>query len=120
MYALPQRIPGEHEYPAGTVERPSVDLIRRTAVALAQWADADARGLSVDTGTAEAAVLAVLAPGGMLTADQISRDAQLTGWSARRAIGQLESRGLIMATPHASRWSITPRGRSVWAAQSGW
>ncbi|WP_067570742.1 hypothetical protein [Nocardia acidivorans] len=68
------------------------------------------------TGTeAEAAVLYVLAPGGMLTAAQISEQAQLTGWSARRAIGQLESRSLIMATPHTSRWSITPRGRAAWA-----
>ncbi|WP_454195213.1 hypothetical protein [Nocardia sp. Marseille-Q1738] len=70
----------------------------------------------MSTGTAaETAILAVLAPGGMLTADQITRDAQLTEWSARRAIGQLESRGLIMATPHSARWSITPRGRSAWA-----
>ncbi|WP_330233126.1 hypothetical protein OHA40_12015 [Nocardia sp. NBC_00508] len=69
--------------------------------------------------TAESAVLAVLAPGGMLTAAQITRGAQLTGWSARRAIGQLESRGLIMAIPHASRWSITPRGRAILAAKGG-
>lgn len=70
------------------------------------------------TGTvAETAVLTVLAPGGLLTAAQITRDAQLTSWSARRAIGQLESRGLIMATPHAARWSITPRGRSAWVTQ---
>ena len=62
---------------------------------------------------AETAVLAVLAPGGLLTADQIIRQAELTGWSARRAIGQLESRGLIMALPHVARWSITPRGRTA-------
>lgn len=41
MYGLPQRVPGEHEYPAGTVERPSVELLRRTAVALAKWASGD-------------------------------------------------------------------------------
>ncbi|BDT98822.1 MULTISPECIES: MarR family transcriptional regulator [Nocardia] len=114
MDALPQRIPGAHEYPAGTAERPAVELIRRTAVALAQWADTDAEGLTVD---AEAAVLGVLAPGGMLTADQISREAQLTRWSTRRVIGQLESRGLIMATAHGSRWSVTPRGRAAWATK---
>jgi DNA-binding IclR family transcriptional regulator len=66
---------------------------------------------------AEAAVLAVLAPGGMLTAAQITEQAQLTAWSARRAIGQLESRGLIMASRDAARWSITPRGRAAWTKQ---
>ncbi|WP_454198286.1 hypothetical protein [Nocardia sp. Marseille-Q1738] len=72
------------------------------------------------TGTvAETAVLAVLAPGGMFTADQITREAQLTEWIARQAIGQLESRGLIMATPYAARWSITPRGVAVAQATMG-
>lgn len=33
--------------------------------------------------TTETAVLAVLAPGGMLTAAQISEQAQLTGWAGR-------------------------------------
>ncbi|WP_067574777.1 MarR family transcriptional regulator [Nocardia acidivorans] len=66
---------------------------------------------------AEAAVLCALAPGAQLTATQITEHAQLTGWSARRAIGQLKSRGLIAATPHASRWSITPRGRAAWATK---
>lgn len=70
------------------------------------------------TGTAaETAILAVLAPGGMLTAEQISRSARLTRWSTHRAIGQLESRGLITATPYAPRWSITPRGRRAWGAK---
>lgn len=66
---------------------------------------------------AEAAVLGVLAPGERLTVAQISEQAQITGWSARRAIGQLESRGLVMAVPHASLWSITPRGRTAWATK---
>ncbi|MFD7846766.1 hypothetical protein ACFV4K_28015 [Nocardia sp. NPDC059764] len=66
---------------------------------------------------AEAAVLGVLAPGGMLTAAQISEQAKISGWSARRAIGQLESHGLIMATTYASRWSITPRGRAAWTTK---
>ncbi|MFD7844860.1 MarR family transcriptional regulator [Nocardia sp. NPDC059764] len=66
---------------------------------------------------AEAAVLGVLAPGGMLTAAQIGEQAQITGCSARRAIGQLESRGLVVAVPHASLWSITPRGRAAWATK---
>jgi hypothetical protein len=38
----------------------------------------------VGTGrVAEAAVLGLLAPGGMLTAGQITQQAQLTSWSAR-------------------------------------
>ncbi|GAB2534561.1 hypothetical protein GCM10027167_44390 [Nocardia heshunensis] len=84
----------------------------------AHSAHAIGKGDNMATGTtAEAAVLCVLAPGGMLTAAQISEQAQITGWSTRRAIGQLESRGLIMATPHASRWSITPRGRVAWSTK---
>ncbi|AYF72575.1 MarR family transcriptional regulator [Nocardia yunnanensis] len=67
--------------------------------------------------TTEAAVLGVLAPGGMLTAAQISKQAQITEWSARRAIGRLESRGLVMASPYTSRWSITPRGRAAWTTK---
>ncbi|MEV0357180.1 hypothetical protein AB0H71_14075 [Nocardia sp. NPDC050697] len=58
----------------------------------------------------ERGILAVSAPGGLLTARQIQRDAQLGEWAARRAIGQLDSRGLIMAGPRQARWSITPRG----------
>jgi DNA-binding IclR family transcriptional regulator len=61
---------------------------------------------------AECAVLDVLAPGGLLTAGQIIVQAQVTSWSARRAIGSLSSRGLIMVNPHRARWSITPRGRA--------
>ncbi|NQE91461.1 hypothetical protein [Nocardia terpenica] len=66
---------------------------------------------------AESAVLGVLTPGGLLTADQIMQQAQLTSWSARRAIKQLESRGLIMATPYQARWSITPRGQAAWRSK---
>ncbi|MFE2960930.1 MarR family transcriptional regulator [Nocardia tengchongensis] len=65
----------------------------------------------------EAAVLGVLVSGGMLTSAQISERAQITGWSTRRAIGQLESRGLVVPSPSASRWSITPRGRAAWATK---
>ncbi|MBF6131600.1 hypothetical protein IU501_01090 [Nocardia otitidiscaviarum] len=63
------------------------------------------------TGTAaEAAVLDVLAPGGLLTTTQIAKQAQLSTWSARRVIEQLESRGLIMAVPFQARWAITSHG----------
>ncbi|MEG8182081.1 MarR family transcriptional regulator [Nocardia terpenica] len=72
------------------------------------------------TGTvAESEVLGVLAPGGLLTAGQIAAQAQLTSWAARRAIGQLESRGLIMANPYQARWSITPRGRNLVSVTKG-
>lgn len=60
---------------------------------------------------AESAVLGVLAPGGMLTAGQITTQAELTGWAARRAIGQLAARGLIVANAGKAQWSITARGR---------
>lgn len=68
---------------------------------------------------ADAAVLVVLAPSGMLTAHQIQRGAQLTSWSVRRAIGRLESRGLITASPIRARWWITAPGRGVLAAATG-
>ena len=70
-------------------------------------------GYDDDSAPAETAVLAVLAPGGMSTAEQFTREAQLSIWSTRRTIGQLESRGLITALQHAARWIITPRGSAV-------
>jgi len=59
---------------------------------------------------AQTAALGILAPGGMLTADQITAQAGLGGWAARRAIGGLSAHGLIMPTRYDARWSITPRG----------
>ncbi|MEV5834970.1 hypothetical protein [Nocardia sp. NPDC052112] len=59
---------------------------------------------------AKSAVLSVLAPGGMLSASQITAQARLTTWTARRAIGHLSACGLIMASPYQARYSITPRG----------
>ncbi|ATL67873.1 hypothetical protein CRH09_18420 [Nocardia terpenica] len=64
---------------------------------------------------AESAVLGVLAPGGLLTCSQITKQANLTSWTARRAIGQLSARGLIMHAPYQARWSITQRGQRVWS-----
>jgi hypothetical protein len=61
---------------------------------------------------ADAAVLGVLAPGGLLTTAQITTQAQLTSWAARRAISRLSHRGLIMPTPCRARWSITPCGEA--------
>ncbi|MBO0852400.1 MAG: MarR family transcriptional regulator [Nocardia sp.] len=63
------------------------------------------------TGTvAEAAVLGVLAPGGLLSTAQIAKQTKLTAWTARRVINKLESRGLIMAVPFQARWAITSHG----------
>lgn len=41
----------------------------------------------------ERTVLSVLAPGRLLTAQQIQRETQFLEWQVRRAIEQLESRG---------------------------
>ncbi|MCM6774954.1 MarR family transcriptional regulator [Nocardia sp. CDC159] len=68
--------------------------------------------------TAESAVLAVLAPGGRLTAQQISNEAQLPPRSARRAIATLAARGLIVATP-SSRWLLSRRGHALCASRTG-
>ncbi len=65
------------------------------------------------TGTTESAVLDVLAPGGMLTAEQIKRRAHVTSWRARRAIRRLSSRGFILRSPFQSRWLITPHGNAA-------
>jgi hypothetical protein len=46
----------------------------------------------------------------MLTARQITKQAQLTSWSARRMIAQLAGRSLVLATRHRARWSITSCG----------
>ncbi|WP_063012235.1 MarR family transcriptional regulator [Nocardia nova] len=60
---------------------------------------------------AESAVLEVLAPGGMLTARQITAQAHLTRWAARRAVGRLSARGLVWQV-YRHAWSIAPRGRA--------
>ncbi len=66
---------------------------------------------------AESAVLGVLAPGGMLTARQITAQTHLTTWSAHRALGHLRIRGLIMTTRYSGRWFITLRGRTALATR---
>ncbi|MFD4438967.1 hypothetical protein ACFWPK_04215 [Nocardia sp. NPDC058519] len=69
--------------------------------------------------TSEARVLAVLAPGGMLTADQIARNANLARRRAAQAAGRMSMLGLIGCRPtnHGDVWEMTPRGRG-WAATS--
>jgi DNA-binding GntR family transcriptional regulator len=68
---------------------------------------------------AEAAVLAVLNPGGLLSAAQIQRAAALTGWSTRDALARLEARGLIVPSFPRGRWQVSERGRSVFATKAG-
>lgn len=66
---------------------------------------------------ADFAVLGVLAPGGLLTVEQLAQQARLTAWSVRSALLRLQSRGLIMDCRHRGRWTITQRGRGEWAAK---
>lgn len=69
--------------------------------------------------THEARVLAVLAPGGMLTDAQLARDAKLTARQTAEAAARMSLRGLIGRRParHGEVWEMTPRGRG-WAATS--
>lgn len=60
----------------------------------------------------EAAVLAVLVPGGLLSAPQIQRQAALPGWRTRCALAQLRRRGLVVADARRCRWQISECGRS--------
>ncbi|WP_156769444.1 hypothetical protein [Nocardia sp. 852002-20019_SCH5090214] len=62
--------------------------------------------------TAETAVLNVLAPGGLLTLEQVAAQAHLTGRATRRTLGRLMARGLIGLAYH-SRWTITQQGVRV-------
>ncbi len=67
----------------------------------------------------EARVLAVLAPGGMLTAEQLARTANLARRRAEQAAGRMSMLGLIGCRPtsRGDVWEMTPRGRG-WAATS--
>ncbi|WP_330232007.1 MarR family transcriptional regulator [Nocardia sp. NBC_00508] len=67
----------------------------------------------------QAAVLAVLAPGGMLTVAQLARDCELTQYRARAAVSALCSRGLVVGGRgrRNARYEITARGRSVLATR---
>lgn len=61
---------------------------------------------------AQSVVLNILRPGGLLSAVQIQRQAQLTGWSTRNALARLQARGLIVAIPYKGCWQISERGRA--------
>ncbi|WP_067470385.1 hypothetical protein [Nocardia amamiensis] len=63
----------------------------------------------------QAAVLAVLEPGGFLTIEQLARDGELTKYRARAAISALRSRSLVVAGCgwRTGRYQITARGRAV-------
>ncbi|MFE3259469.1 hypothetical protein ACFXPS_29010 [Nocardia sp. NPDC059091] len=62
---------------------------------------------------AQVAVLASLAPGGILGIESIAQSAQLTMWRTRHAVSKLTSRGLIVGRRRGGRgaWEITDRGR---------
>lgn len=66
---------------------------------------------------ADTAVLNVLAPGGILTVDQVAAQSELTAWSTRRALSRLVARGLIVRLPHRACWSLAPRGVSAVGGQ---
>ena len=67
----------------------------------------------------EARVLAVLAPGGTLTAEQLARTANLRRHRAEEAAGRMSMLGLVgcRQTPRGDVWELTKRGRG-WAATS--
>jgi len=62
---------------------------------------------------AQSAVLSILRPGGLLSAAQIQRQAELTGWSTRNALARLQARGLIVASSYNGCWHISERGRAM-------
>ncbi|MBU3060326.1 hypothetical protein KO481_02155 [Nocardia sp. NEAU-G5] len=66
--------------------------------------------------SAQSVVLRILHPGGLLSAVQIQRQAQLTGWSTRNALARLQARGLVVPIPYKGCWQISDRGRGAVAA----
>ncbi|KZM71329.1 hypothetical protein IU500_08100 [Nocardia terpenica] len=68
---------------------------------------------AVNGRAAEFAVLAILSPGGQLTAQQLSEQARLTAWATRGALARLEKRGLVVSTYGRARWRVTKRGRAA-------
>jgi DNA-binding IclR family transcriptional regulator len=66
----------------------------------------------------EIAALSVLAPGGLLSAAQIQRDARLTSRGTRNALAQLATHGLIAPCGRRKRWQITEWGRAALEATS--
>lgn len=67
----------------------------------------------------EARVLAVLAPGGMLTVDQLARNTHLARRRVETAAARMSLLGLITRhrTDRGDVWEMTRRGRG-WAATS--
>ncbi|MEV4124910.1 helix-turn-helix domain-containing protein [Nocardia sp. NPDC049707] len=64
----------------------------------------------------QAAVLAVLAPGGLLTVEQIARGGRLTPHQTRWAISVLRSRGLVApGGSRSSRYQISGLGLRAFA-----
>lgn len=76
-------------------------------------ARAEKRGPSIVGSASEMAVLKILAPGGLLTCEQLAAQANQTIRATRGAVLRLQRRGLIMSTYGQAGWQITRRGRAV-------
>jgi len=63
----------------------------------------------------EIAVLSLLAPGGLLTAEQICRDAGLTRWIIQFALVRLSAGGFVVPCRVRVRFQISERGRRALA-----
>ncbi|ATL70818.1 hypothetical protein CRH09_36200 [Nocardia terpenica] len=63
-------------------------------------------------------VLTILAPGGLLTCDQLANQTHQTMRTTRAAVLRLHRRGLIMPTYGRARWQITDRGRTAQATKA--
>lgn len=60
--------------------------------------------------TIETTVLAVLRPGGLLTADQIARSANTPKWRTQRALQSLCRAGKCFRNRN-NQWQVSPRDR---------
>ncbi|NKY29431.1 hypothetical protein HGB38_24900 [Nocardia gamkensis] len=70
---------------------------------------------------AQSAVLAALAPGGILSVDSLVRTTNASGSRTRRALLRLEAAGLVVHTGMVGRsgYQITVSGRRVLASDTG-
>jgi DNA-binding IclR family transcriptional regulator len=67
--------------------------------------------MQVNLTESQSIVLAVLAPGGLLTVEQIARDGKLTKYKTRSAVSALKSRGLVApGRPGSGCYQITGNG----------
>jgi hypothetical protein len=62
---------------------------------------------------AEAAVRSTLAPGGLLSAARIRREAALADWSARSTLAQLQARDPVVASQYRGRSALATKARAA-------